>query len=577
MRIKFEVRKFKDRIDNSISKTKKINLPELINDKNPSAWKTDIKYYDKIKNRLGWLDLPVLFKENCSEIDSFVSDIRNEGFESAVVLGMGGSSMCPEVFKETFGSKKNYLKLFVLDSTDPETVLSIEKSIKLEKTLFIVSSKSGGTIEVDSFFRYFFEKIKEVKGEEAGNHFIAITDPSTVLEDRARENKFRKIFINPPDIGGRYSALSYFGLVPAALTGIDIQRLLADAEKMMNICKIKSARKNYGLKLGITAGELAKKGIDKITFILSEDISSFGYWVEQLIAESTGKEGKGILPVEGESTKSLSRYGTDRLFVNIYTQKNSKKAQRLYSSLSNKKFPVIDICIKNIYSIGGLFYLWEYATSIMGYSLKINPFDEPNVSESKENTGKVLKYFETENKLPLQKNSAEWKKLKIDTSIKLSSKNIKKKNKTGKKSFEEYLKTFFRQKKKNDYISLMAYLHNSRKTNKLLNEIREILKEKLCIATTSGYGPRFLHSTGQLHKGGKNNGMFIQFVCDDKKDIAIPGKMYSFGILKQSQAIGDFESLEKHGRRAIRIYLGKNYLKGLKNFKDMTEEVLKKN
>lgn len=576
MRIKYKIQKNNGRIRKALSKAEKNNIAELIGDKNPSVWKKDIQYFDIIKNRLGWLNLPLVFKENFREINSFVDEIREEGFEYAVVLGMGGSSMCPEVCKETFGSKKNYLKLFVLDSTDPGSVSEAEKSVSLGKTLFIVSSKSGGTIEVDSFYRYFFEKVKSIKGDEAGNHFIAITDPSTVLEERARVNKFRKIFINPSDIGGRYSALSYFGLVPAALNGIDIKRLLDEAEEMMKLCLTADYKNNPGIKLGVTTGELAKNGKDKLTFILSKDIQSFGYWVEQLIAESTGKEGKGIVPVEGERFGPLSCYSSDRVFVNIFTEKNSKKAKKLSALLVLQKIPVIDICINNKYSVGGLFYLWEFATAVMGYTLKINPFDEPNVSESKENTGKVLKYFEEKNKLPKQKPLAGWKKIKIYSAVKISKKSRKKKSKYSGITPEQYLRLFFKMKKKDDFISLMSYLHNSNEINRSVQNIRELLKIRLKCATTSGYGPRFLHSTGQLHKGGKDNGMFIQFVCEDKKDLQVPGKPYTFGILKQSQALGDFKSLGKHNRRAIKIHLGKNPDAGLKNFITFLEKVIKK-
>lgn len=574
MRIKYELQKNDNKIRKAINKAGKINIAGIISDKNPSAWKDDIQYYDIIKNRLGWLNLPLLFKENCSEIKLFADEIREEGFEYAVVLGMGGSSMCPEVCKETFGIKKNYLKLYVLDSTDPGTVSAIEKSIELSKTLFIVSSKSGGTIEVDSFFRYFFEKVRKIKGDEAGNQFIAITDPSTVLEERARVNKFRKIFINPPDIGGRYSALSYFGLVPAALMGINIQRLLADAEEMMKLCFSADAKRNAGIRLGVSIGELAKKGKDKLTFILQKDLYSFGFWVEQLIAESTGKEGKGIVPVEGEKFGPLTNYGKDRVFLLIYSEKNMRKAKRKSSLLKREKFSEIDICIKNKYSLGGMFYLWEYATAVMGYSLKINPFDEPNVSESKDNTGKVLEYYEAEKKLPEQKPVTDWKKIKFYLPSDYHKKIKKKKIKPVKITSEDYLKLFFRQTKPDDYIALMAYLQSNLKNSQWLGKIREMVKTKLKVATTLGYGPRFLHSTGQLHKGGKDIGMFIQIISDDRKDLEIPDKPYTFSILKQSQALGDYESLLKHKRRVLKINVGKDPERGLKNLCFILEKIL---
>lgn len=556
--------KFNIDVKRSFRKAGKRDIVKRIFDKDPTVWKKEKEYAEAILNRLGWLHLPLLFKDHCSEINSFADEIREEGFEYAVVLGMGGSSMCPEVCRETFGIKKNYLKLYVLDSTDPGTISDIEKSVTLGKTLFIVSSKSGSTIEVDSFFRYFFEKVKMLKGEDAGKQFIAITDPSTMLEQKALAYGFRKIFINPSDIGGRYSALSYFGLVPAALMGVDIQRLLSDAEKMMYMCSESNAGKNPGMMLGITAGEFAKSGKDKLTFILSPDISSFGYWAEQLIAESTGKEGRGIIPIEGENTDKAKDYGKDRLFINVFTEVNKKKNKVITKRI--KTLPLIKINIEDKYSIGGQFYLWEFATAVMGHILKINPFDEPNVKESKDNTSKVLEHFESSGMLPMQKVIAEKKGLKMFFEKEILGKKYSGKKKNEKYGFDELLRLFFKRKKSGDYIALMTYIQNNEANSSQLEKIRKILKLKLKASTTLGYGPRFLHSTGQLHKGGKDNGIFIQIVSDETNDVMIPGKPYSFGVLMQAQSIGDYESLVKHKRRVIKINIGKDTEKGLKEF-----------
>jgi glucose-6-phosphate isomerase len=556
--------KYNSETARTLIKLERDKIAERIFAKDYTVWKKDESYDALINNRLGWLRLPVTMKECCGEINSFADEIRSEGYTYAVVLGMGGSSMCPEVCRETFGIKEGYLRLFVLDSTDPDTVSEIEKSVEIEKTLFIVSSKSGGTIEVDSFFRYFFEKVKQIRPDNPGQQFIAVTDPSTALESLAKENGFRKAFINPPDIGGRYSALSYFGLVPAAVTGVEIQKLLGNAEMMMERCSLPDAGKNIGLITGAVAGTLAKRKRDKLTFILSENIKSFGYWAEQLIAESTGKEGTGVIPVEGEKLSNSNDYGNDRLFVSISCGKESKPEKKKIKSLLKNKNPYIRIRLNDLYDIGGQFYLWEFATAVMGHILKINPFDEPNVKESKDNTGNVLKMFEEESKLPVQLPVSLKGKIMLYSGENIFSKKLKDSKINKNLKTEDFIKYFFRLRKKGDYVALMAYIQNSKDNSFQLQKIRELVKKKLKTATTSGYGPRFLHSTGQLHKGGGNNGMFIQIVNDDKNDIAIPGKPYSFSVLKQSQAIGDFESLVKHKRRCIRINIGNNTKSGLK-------------
>lgn len=545
-----------------------------IREKDTTVWKKGSEFEELILNRLGWIFLPERMTENLDEIIAFADELRNEGFKYAVVLGMGGSSMCPEVCRETFGVKEGFLNLHVLDSTDPDTVLKIEKSIDIEKTIFIVSSKSGGTIEVDSFFRYFFDKVKKINPENPGRQFAAITDPSTELESRASENNFRKTFINPADIGGRYSALSYFGLVPAALIGIDIKKLTGNAKEMMYNCMSEEAGKNYGLITGALAGALAKKKVNKLTFILPEKIRSFGYWAEQLIAESTGKEGAGIVPVEGEKLSKASDYGKDRLFVHFRIGKTPDKEKESIKRIKKNKFPLIEIKLKDIYDIGGQFYLWEYATSIMGCILGINPFDEPNVKESKDNTGEVLKHYQENKKLPVQSPVFKGKSFKIFQNDKmpsddLSGKKMKRKLKAG-----NYLKYFINKKRTGDYVAIMAYIDSSKENKKLLLKIRELLKRKLDTATTLGFGPRFLHSTGQLHKGGDDSGMFIQIVNEDRRDAEIPGKPYSFSVLKQAQATGDFESLLKHNRRVIKIDTGKNVSGGLKKLYSDLKKVL---
>ncbi len=562
----FEVGKYKQKIKKRLKKFDKDSLIKRIWDKDTAVWKEGKGYEALIKNRLGWLSLPLSMKNNIDEINSFVDEVKSAGFTYAVVLGMGGSSMCPEVCRETFGVKEGYLKLYVLDSTDPITIIEIENSIDIDKTLFIVSSKSGGTIEVDSLYRYFFDRVRARNGNEPGKQFIAITDRQSPLDSLAAENRFRKVFTNPSDIGGRYSALSYFGLVPAALIGVDIRRLLSNAEDMMDDCMTMRSEKNPGALLGVVTGELGVKGRDKLTFLLPFMIHSFGYWVEQLIAESTGKEGKGILPVEGEGIGKSSSYGNDRVFVDFILGKESKDEKKIIKEFIKKNFPVITMDLKDEYDLGGQFYLWEFATAVMGAVLGINPFDEPNVKESKDNTGNILKYFEENKKLPEQTPVAGKDRLKIYLDKKSFAKKLPGEKKLSGWNADEYIEFFLRQIRKGDYAALMAYIQKSKTNEKLLQKIRELIRAKTGIATTLGYGPRFLHSTGQLHKGGPANGVFIQIVSEDTKDLEIPGKPYSFGVLKQAQAIGDYESLIKHERRVLRVNVGRDTEKGLKEF-----------
>jgi len=545
--------KYKPRIAKELKRLEEKNIVKRIWEKDPTVWKDDKEFDTLIKNRLGWLTLPVSMRQHLEDINTFTADVIKEGFKYAIVMGMGGSSMCPEVCLETFGVKKGYLKLIVLDSTDTKTICDFENSIDIDTTLFIVSSKSGSTIEVDSFLRYFFDKVKSKKGAGAGRQFVAITDPHTHLESLANENGFRKIFTNPADIGGRYSALSFFGLVPAALIGVDVSKLLYNAEDMMTECTISKPSKNPGVLLGVAAGELAKKGRDKLTFVISDKIYSFGYWVEQLIAESTGKEGTGILPVEGEGLGKPSSYGNDRVFVNMKSGKESGAPKKFIKGMEKKNFPIINIDLKDVYDLGGQFFLWEFATAVMGEVLGINPFDEPNVKESKDNTSEVLKYYQENKKLPEQQPISESGDIKIYLDEKLFTKKLPSKNKLNKWKAEDYIKFFLNSFGKGDYVAVMAYIQRNEKGEKMLQKIRELIRVRTKGATTIGYGPRFLHSTGQLHKGGPDKGLFVQIVSDDSKDIEIPGQPYSFGILKQAQATGDYQSLIQHKKKVLKI------------------------
>jgi hypothetical protein len=459
---------------------------------------------------------------------------------------MGGSSLCPDVCRATFGTSPGYLDLQVLDSTVPASVNGVEKKIDLARTLFLVSSKSGGTTETMSFYKYFYDRVRNVKGDNAAEKFVAITDPGTSLEKLAREKNFRRVFHGQADIGGRYSALSNFGIVPAALMGVDVRGLLDRAERMVHACApCIPARDNPGVALGAVMAEAARAGRDKVTFVMSPGIKTFADWAEQLIAESTGKEGKGLIPVAGEELGDPAVYGNDRLFVHcrLATDPDDGVERRL-QGLESAGHPVIRIELATKYDLAQEFFRWEIAVATAGSLLGIDAFDQPNVQESKDNTGKLLAQFRSEGRLPeeaplLKANGVQ---LYARQSARASS------------TVEDYLSNFLSLARPGDYVALMAYVEPS-STQEMLERLRMRLRDSLRLATTLGYGPRFLHSTGQLHKGGPNKGLFIQITAEDGKDLAIPGEPYSFSILKQAQAMGDLKSLQDKERRAVRLHL----------------------
>ncbi|MBI3240674.1 MAG: bifunctional transaldolase/phosoglucose isomerase [Chloroflexi bacterium] len=507
-------------------------VPARLWQKDSTLWKKDDPAHQaEIKIRMGWLTLADDMRQHVPDLMTFAKEAKKAGFTHALLCGMGGSSLCPEVLRETFGVARGGLDLGVLDSTHPDAVRAALARSSPAKTLYLVSSKSGGTTEVTSFFKFFWEQVKAVKGDRAGENFIAITDPDTSLGKLAQEHNFRRVFINPPDIGGRYSALSLFGLVPAALLGMDVGKLLARAKEMALASSdiIPSAR-NAGLWLGAVMGTLAKAGHDKITFIVSDPISTFGYWTEQLIAESTGKEGRGIVPVEGEPVGDPKAYGNDRLF--IYLRLNSKY-DRAVAKLEEAGHPVIRFDLRDIYDLGGEFLRWEIATAVSSLSLDSDPFDQPNVQESKDNTKRLLDDAAS---------GVAWPP--ADPTIP-----------AGRRDFATQLKLHLKQTKPGDYVALTAYVARTAKTEKTLRAIRAAIRDKYKVATTVGYGPRFLHSTGQLHKGGADNFLGIQFTANVAKDEAVPGEAFSFGTLIAAQALGDFQSLRSRNRRALRVQL----------------------
>jgi len=534
--------------------------------KDPTLWKTDETHQAIIRNALGWITVVDQLVEHAGELSAFSERIRNDGFTHAMLLGMGGSSLCPEVFRRTFGRRDGFPELHVLDSTDPATVKSFEERIDLTHTLFIVASKSGTTTEPLMFYKYFFNRTREIKGDRAGENFVAITDPGTLMEEMAKGDSFRRIFLNPPDIGGRYSALSYFGMVPAALQGFDFKTVLDRAERVMHACSpVVPAEDNPAARLGAILGTLANAGRDKLTLSIAPEISSLGLWIEQLIAESTGKEGKGIIPIAGETLGAPSVYGNDRLFVHISAGAPHSETDAKLRALEAAGHPVVRRRLGDLLDLGEEFYVWEMATAIAGAIIGINAFDQPNVQESKDNTKHFLKVYEENGSLPDQEKAAEGRGLKAycdaETITQIGSGS----------SFEGFVTAHLNRAHSGDYIAMLDYIQETAEHEELIQSIRTHLRDSFHVATTTGYGPRFLHSTGQLHKGGPASGVFIQVTADNVLDVPLPNESFTFGVLKQAQALGDFQSLSSRHRRAIRVHSGNDIATGLRTLLEIIQ------
>jgi len=493
-------------------------------------WKQDPK---EITDRLGWLTVHDLMREQLAPLRHCVAQAKAMNVTDVVLLGMGGSSLGPEVLRTSFGSQKKSPRLWVLDSTVPGWVREVTKAITPARTLFLVASKSGGTIEVLSLFAHFRNLVAKAKMNRGGDQFVAITDPGTSLEKMAKDQGFGQIFTNPADIGGRYSVLSLFGLVPAALLGLDVPRLLDRAADMAERCQVQTpVESNSGAYLGAVMGSLAKAGRDKVTIIASPALATFGLWVEQLLAESTGKEGTGLIPVAQEPVLNPAAYGTDRLFVYLRLKGDANTAlDRHVQALAKAHHPVLQFDLRDRYDLGAEFFRWEFATAVAGHLLGIHPFDQPNVQESKDNTNRVLGDFQSTGRLPELPNSSP-----TQAAQDLSS-----------------------HLKPGAYVSILAYTTPSRPFETAVRRLRQVLVSRHHVTTTFGYGPRYLHSTGQLHKGGPNTGVFLELVDRMTPDLGIPDKSFSFGTLAQAQAAGDWESLRAHHRHAIRVQLGSNH------------------
>ncbi len=541
-----EIGRDQSRLEERLKSWKKMNFIKRLWAKDPTLWFSEP--VPEIKDRLGWLTLPEIMHEKLEDLASFAHEVNREGIVHLVLLGMGGSSLAPEVFQKTFGNKKDYPSLVVLDSTHPEAVRSVQDKINLRKTLFIVSSKSGTTLETFSLFRHFWKEASLVY-DHPGRCFVAITDPGSPLMNLAQGRSFRKVFEAPPDVGGRYSALSVFGLVPAALIGLDTHKLLDRAWiALENNAFCLQEDEASGLILGAALGELSETR-DKLTFLTSSSLSSFPDWIEQLIAESTGKDGKGLVPVTNEPKATIHTYDKDRIFVglNLKGDQDRELEERL-KDLEAAGHPTIRITLEEKADLGQEIFRWEIAVAATGAVIGIHPFNQPDVQLVKEFTQKMMEEDETEK----QKNK-EVETFFVDET----------------KGLANALKNWIHKAKPGDYIALHAYLNPLKEVTSILQRVRNELLNRTRLATTLGYGPQFLHSTGQLHKGGPNNGLFLQLIDEPEFDLPVPEAGFSFGKLINAQSIGDYQALKQRGRRVLRINLGRDVAGGIEQLVEL--------
>ena len=539
-------------------------------------WTGDASLWSGTDERewMGWLAVTEDQLAHLDHLRRIVRDVREEGFTDALLLGMGGSSLCPEVLSTTFGQMDGAPKLHVLDSTDPAQIRRFESQIDVGRTLFIVSSKSGSTLEPNIFKQYFFDRVRQHVGPDtAGTHFIAITDPGSELENVAARDEFRRVFYGVPSIGGRYSALSDFGMIPAAILGLDVERLLDRADEMVHACAAcVPVAENPGVALGLLLGVAGRQGRDKITLITSPGISGLGAWLEQLLAESTGKDGRGLIPVDGERLGAASVYGTDRLFVYLRLEAAPNRDQDFaVERLKKGGHPVVRIDLRDPYDVGQEFFRWEIATAVAGSILGINPFNQPDVEVSKVATRTLTEAYEASGSLPTETPFVE------DDGFTLFTDEVNVaalKATAGGLTAEAVLRVHLDRLSSGNYFALLAYVEMSESHHKELQTIRHRVRDAKRVATCLSYGPRFLHSTGQAYKGGPNTGVFLQVTCEDTADLPVPGQGYSFGVVKAAQARGDFRVLAERERRALRVHLGSDVGHGLTRMRQMLERVV---
>ena len=528
---------------------------------------------------LGWLGITDEQLAGATKLNEIADEIRSAGFSDILLLGMGGSSLCPEVLALTFAQTPGFPRLHILDSTDPAQIRSVEKKIDLAKTLFTVSSKSGSTLEPNIYKQYFFERVQQTVGaDKAGSRFIAITDPGSKMQQVAERDRFRHIFYGLPSIGGRYSALSNFGMVPAAAMGLDAGKFLQRTKEMVEACKPSTpVEQNPGVMLGLIMGTAAKLGRDKITLITSPGIADLGAWLEQLIAESTGKLGKGIIPVDREELGAPPIYGNDRIFACLRLESAPDAAQDAgVAALEKAGNPVVRITVSDTYSLGQEFFRWEIATAVAGSILGINPFNQPDVEASKIVTKQLTSEYESKGSLPLEKPILEEAGFKLFTDEKNAA-ELAKAASTGPSSdssLKNHLRAHLARLGAGDYFALLGYVEMNAEHESLLQTLRMTVRDRKHVATCLGFGPRFLHSTGQAYKGGPNSGVFLQITCDDAQDFPVPGQKYTFGVVKAAQARGDFQVLIDRKRRALRVHLGSDVKAGLTKLAELVKQIL---
>ncbi len=522
--------------------------------KDPTLWKKDKENMEFIVKFLGWQKVYDWTLERIEDVLSFAQDVK-QNFKHCVIMGMGGSSLAPEVFRTVFGKQDGWPELIVLDTTNPDWIGAARARLNPAETLFIFASKSGGTVEPSSQYAYFFDEVKKSGVKEPGKNFAAITDPGTGLEALAKKNHFRKIFLNPADIGGRFSALSMFGIVPAAIMGVDVKRLLTVAqEQAATFGPEAPAKDNAAVKLGAFMGACnVNHGKDKLTLLTPKDFATFGLWAEQLVAESTGKEGKGIVPVAGETLTPNFDYRDDRLFVHLSTgSEDDKRVTSIAKDLAERGYPILTIELENVYQLGAMFLLWEIATAAAGAILGINPFDQPNVQEAKTMAKNVLAKLE-QGDIPAEVSAPILVSSDIADEVKLDT----------------LAQDLYSLLESNDYVAILPYVYPSEDVEKALLALRDKIMARTKRAVLFGFGPRYLHSTGQLHKGDGNNGVFLILSAEPANDIKIPGQHYTFGQLCNAQALGDFQALQAKGRRVIKLHLTQPLLDSIKKISSL--------
>lgn len=530
-------------------------------DKDPSLWTTDRDAQQHVRNRLGWLDVLPRMKEARTNLVDFAGEVKNRGITSVVVLGMGGSSLASIVLSKVFGPEKGRPGLKVLDTTDPDEIERLVHEAGWDRTLFLVASKSGTTIEPNAQFNYFWSILEEADIPSPGSHFVAITDPGTSLEKLAAEKGFFKVFLNPPDIGGRYSALSYFGLVPAAILGLDLDLIFTRAEDMIIRCGPSVPwDQNPACRLGEFLAEYSLQNKDKLTVFTDPEIRPFGLWLEQLIAESTGKETRGIVPIVGETTGIPGFYGGERAFVYLRLKetRQEESLDGFLEELKKAQFPVYELFLVDIYDIWGQFFLWEMATAIASHFLDVNAFNEPDVRFSKEKTKAVLDFYKTQGKMPMTFWVDPQSQFQFRPSAMLAD---------SMKGLARAIRDIFQVLPSWGYLAFLPYLPYDSEVEEVIGEMRHLARQERSCATTMGFGPRYLHSTGQIHKGGPMSAAFLIFTRKKAKDYPkIPGLDVSFWHLQFAQALGDFEALSEAKRRVIHVHLPSDYILGLRSF-----------